>query len=101
MNWRSRLSSGFAGGVALLSMSCKEAARLQSEALDRELSLRERLGLRLHLFLCKWCRRYGNQLRFLRSAAHECEEHASAALPQGLSPETRERIKQKLQSSQE
>ena len=100
MNWRSKLSTGLAKGVALLSPSCKEAARLQSEAMDRRLSLQERLGLRLHLFICKWCRRYGSQLRFLRSAAHECEEHASPALPQGLSPEARERIKQKLQSSQ-
>ena len=86
--------------TAELWESCKEATRLQSEAMDRKLSLFEHFGLRLHLLLCKWCRRYGSQLRFLRSAAHACEEHAIPALPQGLSPEARERIKQKLQSSQ-
>src|SRR3974390_2679692 len=99
MSWLSKLSRGLARGTALLSPSCKEATRLQSEAMDRKLLLHERLGLRFHLLLCKWCRRYGSQLRFLRSAAHECEEHASPALPQGLSPQARERIKQKLQSS--
>jgi len=101
MNWLSKLSRGLAGGVTLLSPSCKEATRLQSEAMDRKLSLFERLGLRLHLCLCKWCRRYGAQLKFLRSAAHQCEEHASAEVPQRLSPEARERIKQKLQVNQE
>ena len=61
----------------------------------------ERVGLRLHLFLCKWCRRYGAQLKFLRSTAHQCDEHENPQTPQRLSPEARERIKQKLQSSQE
>jgi hypothetical protein len=69
--------------------------------MDRKLSLLERLGLRLHLLLCQWCRRYGAQLKFLRSAAHQCEEHLERELPQRLSPEARERIKQKLQSSRE
>ena len=69
--------------------------------MDRKLSMAERLGLRLHLLLCQWCRRYGAQLKFLRSASHECEEHLEPELAQGLSPEARERIKQRLQSSQE
>jgi hypothetical protein len=68
--------------------------------MDRKLSLFEKFGLRLHLFLCKWCRRYGNQLNFLRSAAHQSDEHEDLQ-SQRLSPEARERIKQKLHSSQE
>ena len=67
------------------SPGCKQAARLQSEALDRQLPLRQRFGLRIHLFLCKWCRRYGSQLIFLRSAVqHEgCREQSmsGASLP--------------------
>ena len=87
--------------VLLLSPTCKEATRLQSAAMDRKLSLLERLGLRLHLLLCQWCRRYGAQLKFLRSAAHQCEEHMGPEPAQKLSPEARERIKQKLQSGRE
>src|SRR5690349_12034524 len=98
MNWLSKMSRPLARGITLISPSCKEAARLQSEAMDRKLSLAQRFGLRLHLLLCKWCRRYGAQLKFLRSAAHRCEEHVSGESPQRLSPEARERIKQKLQS---
>jgi hypothetical protein len=69
--------------------------------MDQRLSLFEKLGLRLHLLLCGWCRRYGTQLKVLRSAAHQCEKHESLGLPQTLSPEARERIKQRLHSGQE
>ena len=46
------------------------AAAEQGEAVDRKLPLRQRFGLRVHLMLCKWCRRYGKQITFLRDAAH-------------------------------
>jgi len=84
--------------LILLSPSCKQASRLQSESMDRPLTFFEGFGLRIHLFLCKWCRRYGEQLKFLRRAAHQCDDHPSASK---LSPEARERIKQRLQSETE
>src|SRR5216684_5216658 len=81
-----------------LSPTCRQVARLQSEALDHPLSFRRRLGLGVHLLLCKWCRRYGKQIRFLRTAAHQHAEHESHSPPQPLSTETRERIKQRLRA---
>ena len=84
-----------------LSPTCREAARLQSEALDHSLGLRQRIGLRIHLLLCKWCRRYGRQIAFLRSAAHECPDKVAEPVPQKLSAEARDRIKQKLRSNRE
>ena len=93
---------GLARVVSVLSPSCKQASRLQSEAMDRHLGFFERLGLRIHLLLCGWCRRYGEQLQFLRIAAHQCErDDDQSQSNHKLSPEARERIKQKLQSSQE
>jgi uncharacterized protein with von Willebrand factor type A (vWA) domain len=89
------------GALGTLSPTCKQATRLQSEAMDRRLSFSEKLGLRLHLLLCKWCRRYGEQLKFLRSAARECQEHESRQEPERLSPEARERIRKSLQSTWE
>jgi predicted AAA+ superfamily ATPase len=80
--------------------SCRDASRLQSEALDKKLSLSKRFGLSLHLMICKWCRRYGKQIRFLRDAAHEHPENLSEAVPQKLSSEARERIKQRLQAGE-
>jgi predicted AAA+ superfamily ATPase len=85
-------------GYGALSPTCRDASRLQSEALDKKLSLSKRLGLWLHLLICKWCRRYGKQIRFLRSAAQECPDHLTEAGPQKLSAEARERIRQRLQS---
>jgi hypothetical protein len=101
MNWLSKLSRALARGVTLISPSCKEATRLQSEAMARKLSRSERVGLRMHLFLCKWCRRYGNQLKFLHSASQHSEQHESPVASQRLSPGACERIKQKLQSGRE
>src|SRR5213083_2703975 len=83
-----------------ISPNCREAARLQSEALDRPLGLGKRIGLRIHLVLCKWCRRYGRQIGFLRSAAHRHEEHEQILPPQTLLPEARERIKRRLREEE-
>ena len=71
MNWPSNIVKTLVRGLGNLSPSCKEAIRLQSAALDRKLTLLERFGLRFHLVLCKWCRSYGRQITFLRSAARE------------------------------
>jgi hypothetical protein len=85
-----------------LSPSCKEAARLQSIALDRTLTPFENFGLRNHQMFCKWCRVYGKQIRFLHSVAKEHELHDDQHSQQSvLSSEARERIKQNLQSGQE
>lgn len=85
-----------------LSPSCREAARLQSIALDRRLTPFERFGLRNHQMFCKWCRVYGEQIRFLRSVAKERALHDDQHPHQSvLSSEARERIKRNLQSCQE
>lgn len=49
--------------------SCKEASDLLSASLDTRLPVARRIGLRLHLLMCKMCSRYRQQLIFLRRAA--------------------------------
>src|SRR5438876_1222509 len=98
MSWFAKNVKPLLQGLGDLSLNCKRASRLQSEALDHELPLRQRLGLRIHLRLCKWCQRYGQQIKFLRSVAHECEHEEQKLPPQTLSAEGRERIKQRLQA---
>ena len=85
--------------ISELSPSCKQAARLQSLALDRTLTPLEWLGLRIHTLFCRWCRAYARQIRFLHSAAGkpalDRDEPSSGPV---LSTEARERIKRNLQS---
>ena len=101
MNWLTDTAKALTRGMGDLSPSCKAATRLQSEALDRKLPLRQRFGLRVHLLLCKWCRRYGKQIAFLRNAAHEHPDELAEPVPQKLSNEARERIKRRLQADKE
>ena len=51
-----------------MKLSCKEASRLLSQSMDRELSLGEAARLRLHLTLCDACRNFSRQLKQLRQA---------------------------------
>jgi hypothetical protein len=93
-----KITDAFKTGVCTFLPSCRDASRLQSEALDKKLSVPRRIGLFLHLLICKWCRRYGRQIRFLREAAQEHPEHLAEAVPQRLSAEARERIKRRLET---
>ena len=54
--------------MGLFSLTCKEASRLQSQALERDLKLTERLALRFHLGLCGACQKVSRQMDFLRRA---------------------------------
>ena len=78
--------------------TCRAAAKAQSAALDRPLPPLSRLGLWLHLLLCRWCRRYGRQIRFLRAAARNHSDELAQAASPPLSPAARVRIQQRLQS---
>jgi len=70
--------------------TCQEVSHLSSQALDESLPWRKRLGLRIHLLMCKWCRRYDGQLKFMRNVAHD---HALQDIGQAkLNSEARQRI---------
>lgn len=75
------------------SPSCREAVRLASEALDRPLSRRERVALRIHLALCGLCRRHVRQGILL----HDGLRRHGALLAEGraetLDAEEKRRIK--------
>ena len=76
-------------------LSCAEATRLASEALDRPLSGRERRALRLHFMLCHLCRRYDAQLRGLQAVLHRHPETFTRPVA-GLSAAARARVVAKL-----
>jgi len=47
-------------------LNCKQTSQLVSQSLDRRLSLRERIAVRLHLLICKYCKRFSQQLLAIR-----------------------------------
>ena len=49
-------------------LSCEQATRLISESQERRLGMRERLSLRVHLFICDGCTRFLRQAPLLRAA---------------------------------
>lgn len=57
-----------------VELSCKEAARLMSQRQDRTLSETEVAALKDHLYLCLNCRRFDQQLDFLRRMAKRYAE---------------------------
>lgn len=50
-------------------LTCQQVTHLLSEAQDRELRLKEKLPLKLHLLMCSGCANFCQQLDFLRQAA--------------------------------
>ena len=54
-----------------LMLTCKEASRLISEQLDRDLPIADRAALRVHLAICAACTRLTRQFDFLRRAARQ------------------------------
>jgi len=49
-------------------LSCKEVAQLTSQSQDRRLTIAERVGLRIHLFMCNGCENFVEQMKFIRNA---------------------------------
>lgn len=59
-------------------LSCEEATRLMSDAMERPLAVRERLSLNVHLAMCKGCRNFGQQVQGLRMLAREYVKRSGA-----------------------
>lgn len=87
----------------LVNLSCGEASRLASEALDRELSRNERWALRLHTLICGNCRRLTRQLATMRAVLslmpESSRQQSRGNLPR-LSAERKQQIKQLLRNEQ-
>ena len=73
---------------------CQEIAKSISRSMEDRLTLRERLTVKGHLWICAWCQWYLEHLQLIHHAA-QATPFDSSDLP-GLSAEARERIRKKL-----
>ena len=82
-------------------MDCKHVSWLVSQAQERRLPWRQRLALRLHLWMCAGCNRFARQLVLLREAVRHLgrrlEDDTAVVLP----PEARDRIAARLNRQEE
>ncbi len=84
-------------------LRCREVTQLLSESMDRELPLRQRFSLWMHLAMCRLCSGFARHVRLLRRAARENPERLADG-PSGpdaaLSPDARRRIKAALRGGE-
>src|SRR4029453_17983907 len=75
--------------------TCQQTVEKISQSMERSLTLRERIDLKLHLWICAWCQWYVEHLHTIRDAARA--KASDSPYPDSgprLSSEARERIKQ-------
>ena len=84
-------------------LNCKEVTRLISESFDRNLSLRERFGLRLHVMMCSTCRLFRQIQRRIHNAIVACgrrsHESATESTIPHLPDDSRTRIRAAVQTA--
>lgn len=80
----------------VLTLTCDESSRILSDAMDRDVTRVERTALRLHNISCKSCKRFTDQLGFLRRSAPKAvieEKHAT------LTSDAKERMRESLKQA--
>jgi len=80
-------------------ISCQRATELICRRSDEQLSAREHVELRLHLFLCDFCDKFQKQIAVIRAALRYKEEGSSDVPTDSafrLSVEAKGRLKEKL-----
>ena len=78
--------------------ACKQTVEIISQSMERPLTLRERVLLKLHLWVCMWCLWYMEHLQLMRDALRlqENETDVDVSTTTRLSDEARERIRRSL-----
>jgi len=76
--------------------NCKEASQLASDAQERPLSLSEKIGVYIHLLICKPCVNFNKHLEFMRKATLSAKDKVSMKPDIGMSASARDRIRQQL-----
>ena len=91
--------------MGFVLMSCRRAAELTCAALDRPLSVGDRVRLRMHLAVCASCKSFQKQnealLRLFEQRFRNPAMFSQDATLPSLPPNACERLKQRLQEASE
>lgn len=82
-------------------LSCRDVTELISRSMDTSLPIGKRIGVRIHLLMCKFCARYERQLHLILETLRHLlaeEDQRERTGGESLSTEARERIRKSLRS---
>ncbi len=78
-------------------INCRKISRMVSDSLDRKLPFHQRVGIRIHLLMCRYCARNRRQQLLLRKVLRRYEQHCVRHAESALLPEdARSRIQAEL-----
>ena len=80
-------------------LNCKQVTRLVSRSMDTRLPWYQRLGVRIHLLYCVWCRRYAAQVEILRRVAQALQSEPFDEQGPKLSDDAKDLMRQRLQEA--
>ncbi len=76
-------------------VSCQEATRLSSLAMERKLSIKETFDLKLHWTVCSLCVQFSKQINAMRNLLRNYQPQKEKSLPQKV----KDQLKAKLNYS--
>lgn len=82
-------------------LACRDVTQLISRSMDTSLPIGKRIGVRIHLLMCKFCARYERQLLLIRETLRRlvsAEDQPEGPDVEKLSEEARDRIKKSLRN---
>lgn len=82
--------------MARVMPSCKDVSALISKGMDRQLPLRKRLSIRLHVSMCDLCRRYEKQIHLLRRGFSYYADPDMNIAENPLTPEAKARLEKAI-----
>jgi len=69
-----------------LMRTCQEVTRLVLQGQDRDLTVGERLGVRMHMVVCQACPKFRQQVVFMRQAMGRWKQYGENGDPDGKPP---------------
>ncbi len=82
--------------MGIVTPSCDEVSCLSSLSLDEKLPFTKRIGMKVHISFCNWCRNFRKQIETISRISKE--DH-SENIDTKLSDQTRSRLQKTIEEN--
>lgn len=82
--------------------NCEHVSKLTSQALDEPMTSRQKMGMKIHMLFCEFCRNNSEQLQLIRTMIQtkkKSKEKKEETKDQAMSSDAKNRINDILKSS--